>query len=69
MTIHRLQLVRVILEEDRLQSRQERQVQAIEPHHGIVTPIIVVMPVPDGRQDQVSRLHVAGVAIDGRIDA
>src|SRR5581483_2025738 len=26
------------------------------------------MPVPDWRQNQVARLHVAGVAIDGRID-
>src|ERR1700687_3221438 len=69
MTIHWLQLVGVILEEDRLQRGQERQVQSIEPYHRFVTPIIVVVPVPDGRQDQVARFHVTCITVDGRIDA
>src|SRR5260370_8731759 len=65
--LNRLQLIRVVLEEDGLQCRQQRQVQAIEPHHRLVALVVVVVPVPVRGEDQVARLHIAGAPLYPRL--
>ena len=66
---HGLLRVRVVLEEDRLERDHQRQVEPVEPHHRLVAVVVVVVPHPVRREDQVAGLHLARVAVDRRVDA
>ena len=69
MAAHLLRQVGMVLEEDRLERDHQRQVEPVEPDHRLVAVVVVVVPLPVRGEDQVARLHLAGVAVDGRVDA
>ena len=66
---HLLLHVGVVLEEDRLERHHQRQVEPVEPDHRLVPVVVVVVPLPVRGEDQVAGLHLAGVAVDRRVDA
>src|ERR1700686_3991766 len=54
------------LEEHRVQGLDHRKVEPVEPEHVPATAVGVIVPVPRGREHQVTRVHVTWVTVHGR---
>ncbi|KAG1361630.1 hypothetical protein G6F61_014249 [Rhizopus arrhizus] len=65
--------LRVVLGNAGVQEAQQRNVQAVQPHHGCAAlggfGVAVVAPGPGRRDDEVARVHGGALAVDGRIGA
>ena len=59
-------LLRMLLEEHRLEKVGERHVEPVEPVGGLVAVVAVAVPAPAGREHHVARLHRHLLAVDRR---
>jgi len=61
--------LRVELKEHRFQRRDQWNVEAVHPDDAVFGVVAVIVPGPTGRQDQIPRLHVDALAVDGGVGA
>ena len=64
-----LQLLRMTLGESCIEERHHRDVEAVEPDHGRVARIAVIVKSPRRRDDEVSGMHRRALAVDRGIRA
>ena len=62
-------LLRMLLEEHRLEQMGERHVEPVEPVGGLVAVMAVAVPAPAGREHHVAGLHRRLLAVDDRVRA
>ena len=62
-------LLRMLLEEHRLEQMGERHVEPVEPIGRLVAVMAVAVPAPAGRQHHVAALHRRLLAVDHRVRA
>jgi hypothetical protein len=53
------------VEENGVERDDGGEVKAVESQHGVFSGVVVVVPTPGWREDEVAGVHVAGVAVDG----
>ena len=61
----RLLLIGVALDEGCIEELDQRNVKAIEPEHGVITFVSVIMPGHRGCDDEVTWRHVRALAVNG----
>lgn len=54
------------LEEDRVKETDDRQVEDVDPHHGVWTGIVVLVEAHRRGENEVAAIHADGVAVDMR---
>jgi hypothetical protein len=59
----------IMLAECRIEQIDDRHVETVEPDHGLVARIAMVVIGPRRRQDEIARVHGGALAIDGRVGA
>src|SRR5580704_7151589 len=61
--------MRVGFHGERLEEAHHRRVEYVHPDYGPSAFVAVIVPIPGGREDQVTRMHRALVAIHGGVGA
>ena len=65
----RLRRLGIALHEARVEERDDRDVEAVEPHHRLIARVAVVVPRPGRRDDEVAGMHRDALAVDRGIRA
>src|SRR6266508_2852637 len=65
--LDRLAALRIALLHDLVQRRDERKIQTVEPQYRLLRIVGVIVPGELGRENQITGLHDALLAVDRRV--
>ena len=58
-----------MLGETAVEEIDQRNIQAVQPNHGRIAGIAVIVKRPGGREDQIARMHADALAIHSGVSA